>query len=115
MPLAQVARVLAQMLLYPLALAPSARQPTRHRPLVIAKRHDDCLQEGQYEIRLEQDDSVWASREERDRMAGELYAGLAESTGQEFIDHEIEVWDKMIVALDQGQLRPTHLRGRKPD
>jgi len=31
------------------------------------------------------------------------------------VDHEIEVWDKMIVALEQGQLRPTHLRGRKPD
>jgi len=30
--------------------------------------HEDCTQEGQYEIRLEQDESVWASREERDRM-----------------------------------------------
>jgi hypothetical protein len=28
----------------PLALDPSARQPTRHRPLVIAKRHDNRLQ-----------------------------------------------------------------------
>ncbi|MEQ8789425.1 MAG: hypothetical protein RIC55_24235 [Pirellulaceae bacterium] len=27
---------------------------------------EDCLREGQYEIRLEQDESVWASREERD-------------------------------------------------
>ena len=36
-------------------------------------------------------------------------------TGAEFVNHEIEVWEKMIVALDQRQLRPTHLRGRKPD
>ena len=30
--------------------------------------HDDCLCEGQYEIRLEQDESVWANREERDQL-----------------------------------------------
>jgi hypothetical protein len=27
---------------------------------------EDCVREGQYEVRLEQDESVWASREERD-------------------------------------------------
>ena len=27
---------------------------------------EDCIREGQYEVRLEQDESVWASREERD-------------------------------------------------
>jgi|TARA_B100000809_G_scaffold265252_1_gene323499 hypothetical protein len=27
---------------------------------------EDCLVEGQYEVRLEQGESVWASREERD-------------------------------------------------
>ena len=27
---------------------------------------EDCLREGQYEVRLEQDESVWATREERD-------------------------------------------------
>jgi hypothetical protein len=30
--------------------------------------HEDCEREGQYEIRLEQDESIWASREDRDRM-----------------------------------------------
>lgn len=34
--------------------------------------HDDCLYEGRYEIRLEQDESVWANREERDRMVAAL-------------------------------------------
>ena len=28
----------------------------------------DCQREGQYEIRLEQGEAVWASREERDAM-----------------------------------------------
>ena len=54
------------------------------------------------------------ARRERDQMRGALYDGLANQVGEAFMQHEIDVWDKMIVALDQGQLRPTHLRGRKP-
>lgn len=53
------------------------------------------------------------ARAERDNMAGALFAGLESQVGREFLEHEIDVWDKMIVALDEGQLRPTHLRGRK--
>ncbi|MFO0913718.1 MAG: hypothetical protein U0795_12230 [Pirellulales bacterium] len=30
--------------------------------------HDDCQYEGRYEIRLEQDESVFGSREERDQV-----------------------------------------------
>jgi hypothetical protein len=29
---------------------------------------EDCLCEGRYEVRLEMDDSVWANRDERDRV-----------------------------------------------
>ena len=52
---------------------------------------------------------------ERNRLEGALYEDLVAATGTEFVDHEIEVWKKMTVALEQGQLRPTHLRGRKPE
>lgn len=34
----------------------------------------DCLCEGQYEIRLEHDESVWAKRDERDAMLAALEA-----------------------------------------
>lgn len=54
------------------------------------------------------------AREERENLAGPLYAGLVGVCGGEFVDHEIDVWDKMIVVLDRGDLRPTHLRARKP-
>jgi len=54
------------------------------------------------------------ARLEREQMGGILYDGLVSKVGTEFLEHEIEVWDKMIIAIDQGQLRPTHLRGRKP-
>ena len=54
------------------------------------------------------------ARVEREQLGGLLYAGLESIVGTEFLEHEIEVWDKMIVALDQGQLLPTHLRAHKP-
>jgi phosphoethanolamine N-methyltransferase len=55
------------------------------------------------------------ARRERDNMKGTLYAGLESTVGKDFLIHEIDVWEKMIVALDQGELRPTHLRARKPE
>ena len=36
--------------------------------------HQDCQHEGDYEVRLDQDDSVWASREERDNMLAAIEA-----------------------------------------
>jgi hypothetical protein len=39
---------------------------------------EDCIREGTYEIRLEQDESVWASREERDKMLRALEAWQGE-------------------------------------
>jgi hypothetical protein len=35
---------------------------------------DDCMCEGQYEVRLEQGESVWGSREDRDRVLAALEA-----------------------------------------
>lgn len=29
---------------------------------------DECIREGEYEIRLEQDESIWATRAERDSL-----------------------------------------------
>ena len=34
--------------------------------------HDDCEREGMYEVRLEQGESVWANREERDGVVTAL-------------------------------------------
>ena len=36
--------------------------------------HDDCEREGQYEVRLEHDESLWAAREERDQIIVALEA-----------------------------------------
>ena len=45
---------------------------------------DDCQCEGDYEVRLEQDESVWASRQERDRVLAAIeswYNGHASEGG----------------------------------
>lgn len=51
---------------------------------------------------------------EHDALRGSLYARLVERVGEEFTRHEIEVWRALTVVLDSGDLRPTHLRARKP-
>ena len=86
--------------------------------LASAKTYLDALQSaGFIDIDIV-DRNDWyrqQARQEREQMGGILYDGLASTVGIEFLEHEIEVWDKMIIAIDQGQLRPTHLRGRKPE
>ncbi len=85
--------------------------------LASASTYVDALQSAGFTDVATVDRNEWYrehARVEREAMGGALYDGLASQVGREFLEHEIEVWDKMIVALDQGQLRPTHLRGRKP-
>jgi SAM-dependent methyltransferase len=86
--------------------------------LASADTYSDALQAAGFTDIGIVDRNAWyqqLAREERERLGGALYEGLATKVGNEFLQQQIEVWDKMIIALDQGQLRPTHLRGRKPD
>ncbi len=54
------------------------------------------------------------ARRELNNLTGALHADLASTVGKQFLDRQVDVWEKMIVVLDQGELRPTHLRARKP-
>ena len=51
---------------------------------------DDCTVEGRYEVRLEHDESVWATREERDEVvsAVERWGGGTGSEGSEGSEEE---------------------------
>jgi SAM-dependent methyltransferase len=51
---------------------------------------------------------------EHDALAGPLYDKLVARVGKAFVDHEIEVWRAMTIVVDSGELRPGHLRARKP-
>ena len=85
--------------------------------LASAKTYRDALESAGFTDIEIVDRNDWyrqQARQEREQMGGILYDGLASKVGTEFLEHEIEVWDKMIIAIDQGQLRPTHLRARKP-
>jgi SAM-dependent methyltransferase len=47
-------------------------------------------------------------------LSGPLYATLVERLGEAFTRHELEVWRALTAVLDCGELRPTHLRARRP-
>ncbi len=85
--------------------------------LASAKVYADALTAAGFEDIRVIDRNDWyrqEARQERDNLKGTLFEGLASKVGKDFLEHEIEVWEKAIIALDQGQLRPTHLRARKP-
>ena len=54
------------------------------------------------------------ARQELAAMSGPLYASSVDRLGKDFVDHNIEIWTKMLVVLDSGEHCPTHVRGRKP-
>jgi len=54
------------------------------------------------------------ARQELAAMSGPLYKPSVERLGKDFVDHNIDIWTKMIVVLDSGEHCPTHVRGRKP-
>ncbi len=54
------------------------------------------------------------AREELAQLKGPLYARAIEHLGKDFVDHNIDIWSKMLVVLDTGEHCPTHLRGQKP-
>lgn len=54
------------------------------------------------------------ARRELDQMRGPLHDRAIAAFGREFVDHNIEIWSKMLVVLATGEHRPTHLRARRP-
>lgn len=54
-----------------------------------------------------------AIREEAE-LAGPLLARAISMTDPDFVAGQLEVWRTMRIVLDSGELRPTHIRARKP-
>ncbi|MCB2114716.1 MAG: methyltransferase domain-containing protein [Rhodobacteraceae bacterium] len=55
------------------------------------------------------------ARAELARLKGPEGAEAAGAVGQDFVDANIAIWERMIPVLDTGEHCPTHLRARKPD
>ena len=47
-------------------------------------------------------------------MKGELYDEGVARLGQDVIDHNIDIWEKMIVVLETGEDCPHHFRALRP-
>lgn len=54
------------------------------------------------------------AREELERLKGAVGAQAAALVGQDFVDHNIAIWSRMIPVLDSGEHCPTHLFAAKP-
>ncbi len=54
------------------------------------------------------------ARAELARLEGTAGSAVAKTVGRAFVDHNIEIWKRMIPVLDTGEHCPTHLRARKP-
>ena len=85
--------------------------------LASASRYEGALKDAGFEEISLNDRNAWyqeQTRKDREVLMGPLYDQLVAKMGQDFIDREVDVWNKGVVVSDSGELRPTHLRGRKP-
>jgi SAM-dependent methyltransferase len=63
------------------------------------------------------DRNRWYAQTARAELAaiqGPIRSQLVELAGKAEADRQTRVWQNMIVVLDSGELRPTHMFGRKP-
>ncbi|MEZ7812910.1 MAG: methyltransferase domain-containing protein [Paracoccaceae bacterium] len=54
------------------------------------------------------------AKNELARMKGPWRHRVAETLGEEFVTHNIGIWEKMITVLASGEHCPTHIRGQCP-
>ena len=55
------------------------------------------------------------ARAELERLKGPLYEGVTEAVGADYVEKNIRTWTAMLIVLDSGEHRPTHLTARKPE
>jgi SAM-dependent methyltransferase len=77
--------------------------------------HDALAQAGFSEIGVVSRNAWYrdVARRELDDLQGPLYEKAVARLGRDTVDHNIDIWRKMLVVLDKGEHCPTHLRGRK--
>ena len=61
--------------------------------------------------------SAWyaeVAEAELQRLKGPLGDEMADELGRDFVDHNVEIWERMVPVLRSGEHCPTHLHGQKP-
>lgn len=66
------------------------------------------------ELRSRHEWYVGVATHELEQMRGPLHDRAIAAFGAEFVEHNIEIWSKMLVVLATGEHQPTHLRARRP-
>jgi phosphoethanolamine N-methyltransferase len=81
-----------------------------------ARYLDAMTKAGFIDIRIENRNAWYreTARKELLSMRGELYDEAVARLGKAFVDHNVDIWEKMLAVLDTGEHCPHHLRGRKP-
>lgn len=85
--------------------------------MASAGRYERALAAAGFQDIVMTDRNAWYKEmvtKECEALAGPLYDDLVAKTSKEFVDHEIDVWNALKVVVDSGELRPTHMRARKP-
>jgi phosphoethanolamine N-methyltransferase len=55
------------------------------------------------------------AKRELAQMKGPLFKIAVAKLGRDFVDHNIEIWTRMLPVLETGEHCPSHLRAQKPD
>jgi ubiquinone/menaquinone biosynthesis C-methylase UbiE len=85
--------------------------------MASAARYDDALRSAGFVDVSNVSRHEWyveVARDELARMSGSLYEPSVARFGKPFVDHNLDIWSKMLVVLATGEHRPTHLRARRP-
>ncbi|OYW60238.1 MAG: SAM-dependent methyltransferase [Rhodobacterales bacterium 32-66-7] len=81
-----------------------------------ARYRDAMAAQGFTDIRITSRNAWYReeARAEVARMKGEVGVRAAAAVGQDFVNQNIAIWERMIPVLETGEHCPTHLAGRKP-
>lgn len=85
--------------------------------MATPQRYRAAMAEAGFEAITTTSRNAWyrdRARDELARMQGEVGQRAAAVVGQDFVDHNIGIWTRMIPVLDTGEHCPTHLSCRKP-
>lgn len=79
------------------------------------RRYDEALKAAGFTDIKVTSRNAWyreQARREIAAMKGPLYEKASAELGHHFVDHNIEIWERMLVVLDKGEHCPSHIRAR---
>lgn len=85
--------------------------------MASARRYRSAMDAAGFQQISTESRNAWyreVAAQELDRLRGPLGRDMAHELGEDFVAHNVEIWERMIPVLDAGEHCPTHLRAQKP-